>query len=77
VAVFSATLAVAQQVGATGLEAKFSYRICVAMALAGLDTGALGSYTDANCAAADLCRLRDLVQVEGDGDLDRFALLLG
>jgi|GEM_PF-6523750 len=47
------------------------------MALAGLDTGALGSYTDANCAAADLCRLRDLVQVEGDGDLDRFALLLG
>ena len=53
----------------TGLEAKFSYRICVAMALAGIDTGALDSYSDANCADAALCRLRDLVRVEGDADM--------
>lgn len=54
---------------ATGLEAKFSYRMCVAMALAGLDTGALTSYADANCVDRDLCRLRDMVRVEGDADL--------
>lgn len=53
----------------TGLEAKFSYRMCVAMALAGLDTGALSSYSDANCADETLCGLRDLVRVEGDADL--------
>ncbi len=54
---------------ATGLEAKFSYRMCVAMALSGLDTGALDSFSDANCADADLCALRDLVQVVGEADL--------
>lgn len=54
---------------ATGLEAKFSYRICVAMALSGISTGALNSYSDANCADENLCRLRDLVQVQGDADL--------
>jgi len=53
----------------TGLEAKFSYRMCVAMALAGVDTGALSSYSDANCADEVLCGLRDLVRVEGDADL--------
>lgn len=53
----------------TGLEAKFSYRICVAMALSGIDTGALDSYSDANCADENLCGLRDLVQVQGDADL--------
>ena len=54
---------------ATGLEAKFSYKICVAMALSGIETGALDSYSDANCADADLCRLRDLVRVQGDANL--------
>lgn len=53
----------------TGLEAKFSYRMCVAMALAGLDTGALDSFSDANCADAELCALRDLVRVQGDAGL--------
>lgn len=53
----------------TGLEAKFSYRICVAMALSGIDMGALDSYSDANCADENLCGLRDLVQVQGDADL--------
>ncbi|KPU84884.1 hypothetical protein JI58_01015 [Marinosulfonomonas sp. PRT-SC04] len=54
---------------ATGLEAKFSYKICVAMALSGIETGALDSYSDANCTDADLCRLRDLVRVQGDANL--------
>ncbi len=53
----------------TGLEAKFSYRLCVAMALAGVDTGALSSFSDANCADPTLIQLRDLVQVSGEDDL--------
>ena len=53
----------------TGLEAKFSYRMCVALALSGLDTGALDSFSDANCTDADLCRLRDLVRVVGDAGM--------
>ena len=39
------------------------------MALAGLDTGALDTFDDANCVDAELCALRDLVQVVGDADL--------
>ncbi len=58
-----------KQMPDAGLEAKFSYRMCVAMALAGLDTGALSSYSDANCKEDALCGLRDLVRVEGDADL--------
>ena len=33
----------------TGLEAKFSLRLTTAMALAGVDTGGLGSYSEADC----------------------------
>jgi 2-methylcitrate dehydratase PrpD len=53
----------------TGLEAKFSYRLTAAMAIAGLDTGALDTYTDAACARADLVALRDRVRVHTDESL--------
>ncbi|MEM6677283.1 MAG: MmgE/PrpD family protein [Pseudomonadota bacterium] len=51
---------------ATGLEAKFSYRLTAAMALTGRDTGALESYSDAACADPDLLALRERVSVETD-----------
>lgn len=53
----------------TALEAKFSYRLTAAMALSGVDTGALTSYTDAICTRPDLVVLRDKVQVETNGAL--------
>jgi 2-methylcitrate dehydratase PrpD len=49
---------------ATGLEAKFSYRLTTAMALDGRDTGALATFSDEACRAPLLVRLRDLVRVE-------------
>jgi 2-methylcitrate dehydratase PrpD len=54
---------------ATGLQAKFSYRLTAAMMLAGVDTAALDSYSDATCARADLRALRDRVRVETDEGL--------
>ncbi|MCR8723440.1 MmgE/PrpD family protein [Frigidibacter sp. ROC022] len=54
---------------ATGLEAKFSYRLTAAMALAGRSTGALDSFTDAACHDPELVALRDRVQVTGDANL--------
>jgi 2-methylcitrate dehydratase PrpD len=53
----------------TGLEAKFSYRLTAAMVLAGLDTGALATYTDAACSRPDLVALRDRVRVDTDEGL--------
>ncbi len=53
----------------TGLEAKFSYRMCFAFALAGLETGALATFTDENCADTRCRALRDLVAVRGDASL--------
>ncbi|MCZ8186398.1 MAG: MmgE/PrpD family protein [Beijerinckiaceae bacterium] len=50
----------------TGLEAKFSYRLTAAMALAGRPTAALDSYSEASCADPELLPLRDRVRVEGD-----------
>ena len=50
----------------TGLEAKFSFRLTAAMALAGYDTGALSTYTDALCAEPRLVGLRDIMRVETD-----------
>lgn len=47
----------------TGLEVKFSMRHTAAMALAGVDTGALDSYDDAIASRADLVTLRDKVDV--------------
>ena len=48
----------------TGLEAKFSLRLTTAMALAGLDTGRLDSYTDANAADPKLAGLRDKMEID-------------
>lgn len=53
----------------TGLGAKFSFRLTAAMALAGWDTGALGSYSAAACRDPVLVRLRDRVSVLADPDL--------
>ncbi len=50
----------------TGLEAKFSYRMVAAMALAGRDTGALESFSDEACADPALAALRSRVEVAGD-----------
>ncbi len=48
----------------TGLEAKFSLRLTTAMALAGVETGALVSYSEANAADPVLVGLRDKVSLE-------------
>jgi hypothetical protein len=53
----------------TGLEAKFSYRLTSAMALRGLDTGALSTFSDAACQDPALTALRDRVHAEGDETL--------
>ncbi|SLN60938.1 MmgE/PrpD family protein [Pseudoruegeria aquimaris] len=50
----------------SGLEAKFSYRLTAAMALAGIETGALASFSDAACARPELTALRDRVSVVPD-----------
>lgn len=51
---------------ATGLEAKFSYRLTAAMVLAGHDTAALNSFNDAACADPRLIAGRDRVSVHAD-----------
>ena len=48
----------------TGLEAKFSLRLTTAMALAGLDTGGLGSYSEQTAADPTLIALRDKVEFD-------------
>jgi 2-methylcitrate dehydratase PrpD len=53
----------------TGLEAKFSYRLTAAMALAGVDTAALASFSAATCGRPDLVALRDRVRVVADAGL--------
>ena len=58
---------------ATGLEAKFSYRLTAAMVLAGVDTGALNTYRDDLCSDHSLVALRDKVQVEADENLPETA----
>lgn len=47
----------------TGLEAKFSYRLCAAMALSGVELAAPDSYCDANTQNARMNALRDRVKV--------------
>jgi 2-methylcitrate dehydratase PrpD len=51
---------------ATGLEAKFSYRLTAAFALTDVDTAALASFSDANCTRSELVALRDRVRVVAD-----------
>jgi 2-methylcitrate dehydratase PrpD len=48
----------------TGLEAKFSLRLATAMALAGLDTGRLATYSEAVAADPNMVRLRDKVNLD-------------
>jgi 2-methylcitrate dehydratase PrpD len=48
----------------TGLEAKFSLRLTSAMALAGVDTAWLDSYSDARTQQPELVRLRDKMKIE-------------
>ncbi len=48
----------------TGLEAKFSLRLTTAMALAGVDTGSLASYSEATAADPTLVALRDKIEFE-------------
>jgi 2-methylcitrate dehydratase PrpD len=52
----------------TGLEAKFSLKLTTALALAGIDTAALESYSEANAADPRLVALRDKVTVEFPAD---------
>lgn len=59
---------------AIGLEAKFSYRLTAAMALAGRNTGALDSFSEAACRDPVLLALRDRVQVIGDESLPETAV---
>ncbi len=47
----------------TGLEAKFSLRLTVAMAVSGLDTASIRRFDDALCREPDVVRYRDLVSV--------------
>ncbi len=49
---------------ATGLEAKFSLRLTTAMALAGLDTGRLDTFSDENAADPALAGLRDRMEID-------------
>jgi 2-methylcitrate dehydratase PrpD len=48
----------------TGLEAKFSLRLTVAMALAGRDTAGIATYTDELTREPELIRLRDMATIE-------------
>ncbi len=54
---------------ATGLEAKFSYRQVAAMVLAGVDTTALASYSDALANECTLADLRGRIEVRFDDAL--------
>ncbi len=53
----------------TGLEAKFSYRLTSAMALAGVDTASLDVFSEQTCARPELISLRDRVEVTGDASI--------
>lgn len=53
----------------TGLGAKFSYRLTAAMALHGVETAGLDSYSAETCARPDLQALRDRVEVVADPSL--------
>ncbi|NKB27586.1 MAG: MmgE/PrpD family protein [Rhodobacteraceae bacterium] len=57
----------------TGLEAKFSLRLCAAMALTGRDTSALASFSDAACTDPALVALHNRVQITRDETLTETA----
>jgi 2-methylcitrate dehydratase PrpD len=58
----------------SGLEAKFSLRHTVAMALAGLDTADMASYTDTNANDPAMRALRERVQIELDPQVSGLTL---
>jgi 2-methylcitrate dehydratase PrpD len=60
----------------TGLEAKFSYAMTAAMALRGIDTGAMGSFQDALAEDAALCALAQRVAVHADESLAETAAVV-
>lgn len=51
---------------ATGLEAKFSLRLAVALALSGRDTSGIATFSDAMTSEPELLRLRDLSTIVFD-----------
>lgn len=53
----------------TGLEAKFSYRLALSMALCGRDTALLESYTAETCADAEIEEMRRRIDVTADESL--------
>ena len=53
----------------TGLEAKFSFRLVMALAVLGYDTAALDTYTDEICSVPSVVGLRDMVVVNVDDTL--------
>jgi 2-methylcitrate dehydratase PrpD len=53
----------------TGLEAKFNLQFCLALALAGADTGAMASFNDATARRADLHALAARCTVETVADM--------
>ncbi len=55
----------------SALEAKFSLRFMTAFALAGADTAAIATYTDAACSDTGLVALRDRVRITFDDSLGR------
>ena len=57
----------------TGLQAKFSYRLAAAMALSGVDTAELESFSDANTNDQKLITLRDRVNVLFDPSVQETA----
>ncbi len=58
---------------ATGLEIKFSIRHCAAMALAGIDTGALETYSDHLASDERLKAARERIVLEPLDNIDRMA----
>ena len=61
---------------ATGLEVKFSYAHLAAMALSGVNTAALDSFSDAIAQDPDLIRLAARVHVSADDNLPETAALV-
>ncbi|MDA0962688.1 MAG: MmgE/PrpD family protein, partial [Proteobacteria bacterium] len=53
----------------TGLGAKFSYRTALALRVAGHDTAALSTWSDALATAPQITALRDRISVAGDESL--------
>ena len=59
----------------TGLEVKFSLRHLAALAVLGVDTAAIDTYSDATANAPEAAALRERVQVHGDGEGETAAVV--